>query len=713
MAVKFSSLLLLLFLCTEGLFAQGNVPQLFERTQSVQQQWASKSRADLQRMPIDIDQSVLDQIRRKQIESFQISDLEDDLHHITVRRIMEHFNGDWSVTAYLNDDPLNSFTLSYSDGKILSSIQNHTDHEYFEIRYTEQDDTHSFIQVDPHEKDELTCDIHDGHQIRSVNKTGNMNLQEQGVDDEAVIDVMIVYTPQARIWAQTSGGIQNIVNQSMAVAQTSADNSDLGIEFRLVYSAEVDYAESGSPDTDLRRLTTSPNYNGLGTQYNGYMDEVHSWRDEFKADLVALFIRTDDVGGLGWLLTNTGGDSRFGFSLTRVQQAAGTTHAHEMGHNMGNAHSRLQSQNAAGGGGGLYPYSTGWRWTGQNGQEYSSVMTYNEGAQGVQIFSNPNISFQGVPTGSYTETGAPADNARSMREIKHVISQYRIASDPPVVQTDLVFNITAGRAEGTGTITDIGGSSVSEKGICWNTQPDPTVFDSCSRFLLSDNTYTVSLNGLNGNTTYYARAYAKNSGGTAYGENVQFTTMDISSAGSEVTATRTRVLATGEQESRLNITLRNSQLEPVSGVEIIVDQDGLSTVTPINDITDVNGQAVFSVTHNREDKITYSVVAEDLAVGSPVDIEFLYTEAETFLGNNYPNPFNNQTRIPIVVPEASRVKIDIFNSTGARIATVFDDELSVGYYEIPYNATGLSSGVYFYRLTTNSEVKFEKMVLLK
>jgi len=83
------------------------------------------------------------------------------------------------------------------------------------------------------------------------------------------------------------------------------------------------------------------------------------------------------------------------------------------------------------------------------------------------------------------------------------------------------------------------------------------------------------------------------------------------------------------------------------------------------------------------------------------------------LVNNYPNPFNNQTVIPVVVPQSSRVRIDIFNSSGARIDTIIDEELSVGYYEIPFNANRLSSGVYFYRLATNSEVKFEKMVLLK
>lgn len=703
----------LLLLLTEGLFAQVSTLQLFESASSVETQWNSKVRADISRMPVDLNQELLDQIRREQIQSFEITDFEEDIHRVTVRRVMEHYNGDWSVTAYLNDDKMNSFTLSFSGDRVLSSIQNFADHEFFEIRYSEQESQHSFIQIDPHEKDEIACGIHDDHTVRSVNKALGFDLQEQGVDDEAVIDVLIVYTPRAKSWADVNGGIQNIVNQSMAVAQNSADNSDTGIEFRLVFSSEVDYQESESPNTDLRRLTASQNYNPFGGEFGGYMDEVHDWRDEFKADLVAIFVFTDAVGGLGWLNTSTNGDDRFGFSLTRVQQAAGTTHAHEIGHNMGSAHSRLQNQNAAGGTGGLFPYSTGWRWTGQDNQEYASVMTYNEGAQGVQLFSNPDITFQGVATGSYTANGAPADNARSMREIKHAISQYRVASDPPIVETDLIFDITAGKAVGTGTIVDIGGSSITGRGICWDTSPDPTVLDSCQNFLLSSSTFSVDLTDLRGNTTYYARAYARNSGGTSYGENVSFKTIDISSVSSLVSVERNRVLATGEQQSRIDVALRNSRLEPVSGVEVLIEQDGFSNVEVINNLTNATGEASFSVTHDREETIQYSIVAEDLVVGSPVEIEFLFTEAETMLGNNYPNPFNNQTRIPLVVSENSRVKIDIFNAAGAHVATVFDDQLTVGYYEIPYNASSLSSGVYFYRLATDREVKFEKMLLLK
>jgi len=711
--VRFTLLVFLFLFAANGLSAQDRLPSLFEKAESTETEWRSKSKSDLKRVPINIDDAVLNEIRSQSLKSFEIPGIENQVYEVTVQRVIEHYNGDWSITAYLNDDWQNSFILSVSDGKILSGIQNHTDHRYYEIKYSEQEDIHSLIQVDPHEKDDISCGIDENHKVSSSSRSAGKNLSNQDANDQAVIDVMIVYTPNAESMASTAGGIQNVINQSMAVAQNSADNSNLGIEFRLVHSARVDYTESSSAGTDLRRLTTSPSFYQLGYEYTGYMDEVHIWRDEFQADIVSMFIDTDETGGLGWLLTNPEGDPRFGFSITRVQQATGATHAHEMGHNMGNAHSRLQQTSAAGTDGGLFSYSTGWRWNGQDNQEYVSVMTYNEGAQSVQIFSNPDILFRDVATGSYSGAGAPSDNARSMREIKHVISQYREAIDIPIVETNQILNVTAGRAEGIGTIADFGGSPIRERGICWGTVPNPGAADTCSRSNLRSNPFDVELTGLDGNTTYYARAYAKNDGGTAYGENVEFTTTDISAARSSVTATRNRVLATGEQESRIDVSLRNSALQPVSNIQIVVDQNGYSEVVPINDVTDENGNASFKVTHDSEGKFTYRAVAENLPIGNRIDIEFLYSEAETILGNNYPNPFNNQTVIPVVVPQSSRVRIDIFNSSGARIDTIIDEELSVGYYEIPFNANRLSSGVYFYRLATNSEVKFEKMVLLK
>lgn len=716
MMIKITTLFTFLLFLTDISFSQSNGTQLFRFTDEVSTEWAAKSQGDIERAPIEMDYTLLYEIKGGNAELFQLETITEELFEVEITRVIEHYNGDWSVIGNIDGSWKNSFTLSYSGGKILSSIQNIQSHQFYEIVYSPQEQFHSFIKVDPHEKDELSCGVHEDLEVSSSDTFNKISREEISNDTTHVVDVMIVYTQRAKSWGDFDrGGMNNVINQSMATAQLAIDNSDVDMEFRLVHSAQVDYIESGSCGTDLRRLTASQTFNPFGNQFQGYIEEVHEWRDIHKADLVAMFIETTDCGGIAWLLRNENGDPRFGFSVTRVQQAEGLTHAHELGHNMGSHHSRNQQANAAGSDGGLFTYSTGWRWTGNNGQGLTSTLTYGEGDSRVAIFSNPDILVDGVPSGSYSEEFAPADNARSLREIKQVISLYREAIGIPEVQLNEISNITAGSAEASVTVVDSGDTPIRSQGVCWSVAPNPSVTDLCvNTFFTNESSFSLEIPGLNGNTNYYVRAYATNSGGTGYSENQQFRTNDISRNNSSLTATRNRVLATGQQESTIEVRVINSGFNPVEGVEVILEEDGgLSNINTLNNITNIDGIARFSVTNTSEEAITYSAVADNLVLNSRVEIEYLFSNPETTLGNNYPNPFNNQTVIPIVIPENSRVRIDIFNVSGARVRTIFDEQVDVGYYEIPFDATGLASGMYFYRLTTNQEMMVEKLLLLK
>lgn len=83
------------------------------------------------------------------------------------------------------------------------------------------------------------------------------------------------------------------------------------------------------------------------------------------------------------------------------------------------------------------------------------------------------------------------------------------------------------------------------------------------------------------------------------------------------------------------------------------------------------------------------------------------------LGQNYPNPFNPSTTIRFDLPKTSYVTLKIFNLLGQEVATVVSEELKPGTYEVTWNASGLSSGVYFYRLTAGGYLENKKLVLLK
>jgi hypothetical protein len=83
------------------------------------------------------------------------------------------------------------------------------------------------------------------------------------------------------------------------------------------------------------------------------------------------------------------------------------------------------------------------------------------------------------------------------------------------------------------------------------------------------------------------------------------------------------------------------------------------------------------------------------------------------LSNNYPNPFNPSTTFRYSIPTQSKVIIKVYDMLGNEIATLMDEEKSVGTYELTWNAASLSSGIYFYQLKAGDFVNTKKMILLK
>ena len=84
------------------------------------------------------------------------------------------------------------------------------------------------------------------------------------------------------------------------------------------------------------------------------------------------------------------------------------------------------------------------------------------------------------------------------------------------------------------------------------------------------------------------------------------------------------------------------------------------------------------------------------------------------LSQNYPNPFNPSTTIEYSLPKESNVTISIYNSLGQLVKTLVNNEVKApGNYRYSFDASKLSSGVYFYQLRTNNFIKTNKMLLLK
>jgi hypothetical protein len=83
------------------------------------------------------------------------------------------------------------------------------------------------------------------------------------------------------------------------------------------------------------------------------------------------------------------------------------------------------------------------------------------------------------------------------------------------------------------------------------------------------------------------------------------------------------------------------------------------------------------------------------------------------LEQNYPNPFNPKTEIRYQVSGVSLVKITVYDLLGREVTTLVNEPKAPGSYEVSFDGSGLSSGVYIYRMTAGSFVQSRKMLLLK
>jgi hypothetical protein len=83
------------------------------------------------------------------------------------------------------------------------------------------------------------------------------------------------------------------------------------------------------------------------------------------------------------------------------------------------------------------------------------------------------------------------------------------------------------------------------------------------------------------------------------------------------------------------------------------------------------------------------------------------------LHQNFPNPFNPSTIISYQVPINTNVEISIFNSLGEKIVNLVNESMQAGYYEVEWNAAGLPSGIYMYRIVAGDYTSVQKMILMK
>jgi Metallo-peptidase family M12 len=235
------------------------------------------------------------------------------------------------------------------------------------------------------------------------------------------VDIIILYTPRSLAAQGDENSLRDSIQAVVDSANYSYAKSLIGVRLNpVLIGLHSTWVESGNMLTDMRAMYSD--------------DRIATLRNDCKADFVYLVIESDAnfYGGAAELLSDPKGQPNLCMSIMRRTLFAGNSrwaeHAglgliHETGHFLGAGHdvehgypTAFQSTKA------LFPYSNGRRFE-VGGVLYRTAMAYDPGIQ-LNLFSNPNLDFAGVPLGIPAGQPGKADNAQTMNRAAPIVAAF-------------------------------------------------------------------------------------------------------------------------------------------------------------------------------------------------------------------------------------------------------------------------------------------------
>ncbi len=346
-----------------------------------------------------------------------------------------------------------------------------------------------------------------------------------------MIDLLSVYTPEARAAAGGPGQMAAIIQAAVDAANQVFANSGVNAAYRLVRTAESARGDSGNLTMDLNWLAGDA--------------AIATLRNEAGADLVSLVVENGGgFCGLGYVMRSPGpGFAAAGFQVTARKCAVGNlSFAHEHGHNLGLEHDTANgpAANVA-----SYPWSFGHLVNGVFRTLMSYASACPNGCTRVPYFSNPNVSYLGYPTG----VANVSDNARSANATVSMVSAFRLGPVATPTKPAAPSGLTASPVSSSQINLTWTDNSNNESAFKVERSTDGVNFTVLTT--VAANTTTLSSTGLAPATLYVFRVRATNFPGDSANSNLaSATTLTALTA----PAAPTGLNATAVSDSQINLS---------------------------------------------------------------------------------------------------------------------------------------------------------------
>jgi hypothetical protein len=366
-------------------------------------------------------------------------------------RVQEHGNGRYSWLGTTDDGGIVSFAVVdgvttgtvYLDGRSFEIIPDadgeHTIEELNAAAFPTEEGPGAVLEPD------MAADAGGDGAVTAVT----------AADGLTEIGVMVLWTPAARTAAGGQANIQSLILAAVTNANLAYANSLVNARLKLVYSAEVAFAETPS--------NMSGDLSALRGSTDGKADGIHALRDQYGADIVSLVgngYASAGYCGLGYLMSSpsTAYASNAFNIVDRTCAVGNLSFAHEVGHNQG-----LQHDPGSAGGAPSYTYAYGYQ---DPSGAFRTVLSYGSATR-IPYLSSPVVFYNGRVTGTGSQ-----DNARALNNNAAIVAAFKAGSSTTpscsysVSPTSLSFQSGGGSL--TVAVTASSGCSwTSSSGSAW------------------------------------------------------------------------------------------------------------------------------------------------------------------------------------------------------------------------------------------------------